>query len=74
MVLVVALSAFGAHSTGKTNMSHTKIIVFTATSLVSCLTVLAMLVGNRTPSEALLAGLLEFSFGFALLSQLNELM
>lgn len=74
MVLVVALSAFGAHSTGKANMSHTKVIVFTATSLLSCLTVLAMLVGKRAPSEALLAGLFEFSFGFALLSQLDELM
>lgn len=74
MVLVVALSAFGAHSTGKANMAHTKVIVFTATSLLSCLTILAMLVGNRPPSEALLAGLLEFSFGFALLSQLDELM
>jgi hypothetical protein len=74
MLLTVILSAFGAHATGKARMSSTKVIVFIATALLSCLTVLAMLVARRAPSEALLAGLLEFSFGFALLIELDDFM
>jgi hypothetical protein len=70
----VVLSAFGAHTTGKARKSSTKVIVFTATALLSCLTVLAMLIARRAPSEALLAGLLEFSFGFALLIELDDFM
>jgi hypothetical protein len=74
MLLTVVLSGFGAHTTGKARMSSTKVIVFTATALLSCLTVLAMLIARRAPSEALLAGLLEFSFGFALLIELDDFM
>jgi hypothetical protein len=74
MLLTVVLSAFGAHTTGRARMSSTKVIVFTATALLSSLTVLAMVIARRAPSEALLAGLLEFIFGFALLIELDEFM
>jgi hypothetical protein len=74
MGLTMALAAFGAHSTGKARLSHTKIIVFTATALLACLMVSAMLIARRVLSEALLAGMLQFSFGFALLVELDEFM
>jgi ABC-type siderophore export system fused ATPase/permease subunit len=74
MVLTVALAVFGAHSTGKARMSLTRVIVFTATALLTCLTIFAMLIARRTPSEAFLAGLLEFSFGFGLLVELDHFM
>jgi hypothetical protein len=74
MLLTVAFSAFGAHTTGKARLSYTKVIVFIASALVACLTVIAMLMARRSLSEALLAGLLEFSFGFALLVELDDFM
>ncbi|KAH6289556.1 hypothetical protein HBI39_209990 [Parastagonospora nodorum] len=74
MGLTMALAAFGAHSTGKARLSQTKIIVFTATALLACLMVSAMLIARRVLSEALLAGMLQFSFGFALLVELDEFM
>jgi hypothetical protein len=74
MLLTIALSAFGAHTTGKARLQYTKVIVFIASALVSCLTVVAMLIARRALSEALLAGLLEFSFGFALLVELDDFM
>jgi hypothetical protein len=74
MLLTIALSAFGAHTTGKARLQYTKVIVFIASALVSCLTVVAMLIARRALSEALLAGLLEFFFGFALLVELDDFM
>jgi hypothetical protein len=74
MLLTITLSAFGAHTTGKARLPYTKVIVFIASALVSCLTVVAMLIARRALSEALLAGLLEFSFGFALLVELDDFM
>jgi hypothetical protein len=74
MLLTIVLSAFGAHTTGKARLQYTKVIVFIASALVSCLTVVAMLIARRALSEALLAGLLEFSFGFALLVELDDFM
>jgi hypothetical protein len=74
MLLTIVLSAFGAHTTGKAHLQYTKVIVFIASALVSCLTVVAMLIARRALSEALLAGLLEFSFGFALLVELDDFM
>jgi hypothetical protein len=73
-LLTIALSAFGAHTTGKARLQYTKVIVFIASALVSCLTVVAMLIARRALSEALLAGLLEFFFGFALLVELDDFM
>jgi hypothetical protein len=74
MLLTVTFSALGAHTTGKARLSHTKVIVFIASTLLACLTALAMLIARRALSEALLAGLLEFSFGFALLVELDDFM
>jgi hypothetical protein len=48
--------------------------VFAATVALAFLTVLAMLIARRALSEALLAGLLELVFGFALLAELNDIM
>jgi hypothetical protein len=74
MVSTIALSAFGAHFTGRARMPFTRIIVFTATALLTCFTIIAMLIARRTPSEAILAGILEFSFGFGLLVELDYFM
>ncbi|KAF1937962.1 hypothetical protein EJ02DRAFT_38822 [Clathrospora elynae] len=74
IVLVVALSSFGAHQTGKHRIACTKGIVFGATVLVACFTVLAMIVARRAPQEAFLAGLLEIGIGFTLLSELDDFM
>lgn len=74
MGLTIAIAAFGAHITGKVRLSHTKIIIFTATALLSCSMVSAMLIARRVLSEALLAGILQFFFGFALLVELDEFM
>jgi hypothetical protein len=73
-VLTVVLSVYGTHVTGKKRMSCTKGIVFAATALLAWLTVLAMITARRALSEALLAGLLEFIFGFALLVELDDFM
>jgi hypothetical protein len=74
MGLTIALAAFGAHITGKARLSQTKIIIFTATTLLACFMVSAMLIARRALSEALLAGMLQFFFGFALLVELDEFM
>jgi high-affinity Fe2+/Pb2+ permease len=74
MVLTVVLSVYGTHVTGKKRMSCTKGIVFAATAFLVWLTVLAMITARRALSEALLAGLLEFIFGFALLVELDDFM
>jgi hypothetical protein len=74
MLLTVAFSAFGAHTTGKARLPYTKVIVFIASASVACLTVITMLIARRALSEALLAGLLVFSFGFALLVELDDFM
>lgn len=74
MILTVALSAYGAYHTGKARMSCTKGIVFATTISMALFTVLAMLIVRRALSEALLAGLLEFAFGFALLVELDDFM
>lgn len=74
MVVTVILSAYGSHLTGKKRMSCTKGIVFAATALLAWLTVLAMVTARYALLEALLAGLLEFIFGFALLVELDDFM
>ena len=73
-VLTLALSAYGAYLTGRARMSCTKCIVFAATALLALFTVLAMLIARRALSEALLAGLIEFVFGFALVVELDDFM
>jgi hypothetical protein len=55
MLLTVAFSAFSAHTTGKARSTLTKVIVFIASALVACLTVIAMLIARQALSEALLA-------------------
>ena len=74
ILLASALSAFGAHQTGRTRMACTKGIVFATTVLVAFLTVLAMVIARRAPQEALLAGLTEIVIGFMLLAELNDFM
>jgi hypothetical protein len=74
IVLIFTLSTWGAHHTGKSHMSSTKGIVFSATVMISLLTVCAMIVARRTVQEALLTGLLELIVGFALVIELGELM
>ncbi|KAH8722638.1 hypothetical protein GQ44DRAFT_355182 [Phaeosphaeriaceae sp. PMI808] len=74
MVMTLAVATISAHVTGKARMSCTKGIVFAATASLAFLTVLALLVARRALSEALLAGLLEFVFGFALLVELDDFM
>ncbi|KAF2830328.1 hypothetical protein CC86DRAFT_160030 [Ophiobolus disseminans] len=73
-MLTIVLSAYAAFLTGRTRMSCTKGIVFSSTVLLSTLTVLAMLISKRALSEALLAGLIEFVFGFALVVELDDFM
>lgn len=55
-------------------MACTKGIIFSATVLVSCFTVLAMVVARHALQEALLAGLLEFLVGFALVVEIHDFM
>ncbi|KAF2643626.1 hypothetical protein P280DRAFT_516019 [Massarina eburnea CBS 473.64] len=72
--LTLALSTFAAHYTGKARIACTKGIIFSATVLMSFFTVLAMVVARRALQEALLAGLLEFLIGFALVVEIHEFM
>ncbi|KAF1957028.1 hypothetical protein CC80DRAFT_53555 [Byssothecium circinans] len=72
--LTFALSVFAAHYTGRARIACTKGIIFTTTVLMSTYTVLAMIVARRALQEALLAGLLEFFVGFALLVEIREFM
>ena len=74
IVLTFALSTFAAHHTGKGRMACTKAIIFAATVLLSCFTVLAMVVARRALQEALLAGLLESLVGFALVVEIHDFM
>jgi hypothetical protein len=74
MVLTIGLSVLGAHYTGKGRIACTKGIVFGTTVLMAFFTILAMIVANRAPHEALLAGLLEVIIGFALLLELDDFM
>ncbi|KAF2793280.1 hypothetical protein K505DRAFT_244767 [Melanomma pulvis-pyrius CBS 109.77] len=74
IVLTFALATFAAHHTGKMRMACTKGIIFSATVLVSCFTVLAMIVARHSLQEALLAGLLEFLVGFALVVEIHDFM
>ncbi|KAF1845006.1 uncharacterized protein K460DRAFT_101571 [Cucurbitaria berberidis CBS 394.84] len=74
MIVTIALSSFGAHHTGKERIACTKGIVFGATVLMACFTVLAMMVARRAVQEALLAGLLETIIGFTLLVELDDFM
>lgn len=74
IVLIFALSTWGAYHSGKSHMSSTKGIVFSATVTITLLTVCAMIVARRTVSEALLTGLLELIVGIALVVELPEFM
>lgn len=74
IVLTFALSTFAAHHTGKMRLACTKGIIFSAAVLMSCLTVVAMVVARRSLQEALLAGVLEFLVGFALVVEIKEFM
>ncbi|KAJ4371159.1 hypothetical protein N0V83_004375 [Neocucurbitaria cava] len=74
IVLTITLSFLGAHYTGKGRIGCTKGIVFGATVLIACFTVLAMMVVRRAVQEALLAGLLEAVIGFTLLLELDDFM
>jgi uncharacterized membrane protein (GlpM family) len=74
MGCTVLAAAYATHLTGRSHMSCTRCIVFAATVALAFLTVLAMLIARRALSEALLAGLLELVFGFALLAELNDIM
>lgn len=74
MILTISLSFFGAHYTGKGRIACTKGIVFGATVLLACFTLLAMMVARRAVYEALLAGLLETVIGFTLLFELDDFM
>ncbi|KAF2468568.1 uncharacterized protein BDR25DRAFT_55893 [Lindgomyces ingoldianus] len=73
-VLTFVLSAFAAHYTGKGRMRCTKGIIFSATAIISCFTVLAMVTARRALQEALLAGLLESFFGIALVVEIHDFM
>jgi hypothetical protein len=79
IVLTMALSTFAArytaaHYLGKGRMACTKGIIFTATVVISGLSVLAMVVARRALQEALLAGLLQCLVGFALVVEIHEFM
>ena len=74
IALTFALFTFAAHYTGKGRMGCTKGIIFVGTLLISCFTVLAMIVARRSLQEALLAGLLEFLVGFALVVEIHDFM
>ncbi|KAK7179766.1 hypothetical protein DPSP01_003241 [Paraphaeosphaeria sporulosa] len=74
IVLTFVLSVFAAHHTGKDRLACTKGIIFSATVLISTCTVVAMTLARRALQEALLAGLLEFVIGFALVIEIREFM
>lgn len=74
IVFTFALSVFAAHYTGKGRLACTKGIIFCATVLLSLLTVLVMNLSGRALQEALLAGLLEFVIGFALVMEIRDFM
>jgi hypothetical protein len=71
-VVTLSLSILAAHYTGKARMNCTKGIIFAATVLISGFIILAMLVARRALHEALLAGVLEFLIGFALLVEIHD--
>ncbi|KAH7093402.1 hypothetical protein FB567DRAFT_173776 [Paraphoma chrysanthemicola] len=60
------------HLTGRTRLSCTRCTIFAATVVLASLTIPAMLIARRAMSEALLAGLLELVFGFALVAELKD--
>jgi hypothetical protein len=74
IVLTFALSVFAAHHTGKSRLACTKGIIFSATVLISMCTILVMILARRTLQEALLAGLLQFVIGFALIVEIRDFM
>ncbi|KAL5394788.1 hypothetical protein PMIN06_006340 [Paraphaeosphaeria minitans] len=74
IALTFALSVFAAHHTGKGRLACTKGIIFSATILISMCTVLGMVLARRALQEALLAGLLEFVVGFALVIEIRDFM
>ncbi|KAF2706183.1 hypothetical protein K504DRAFT_505142 [Pleomassaria siparia CBS 279.74] len=74
MLLTFALSVFAAHYTGKARTACTEGIIFSAAIILSCFTVLAMMVARRALHEALLAGLFEFLVGFALVVKIHDFM
>ena len=74
ILLTFALSTFAAHHTGKGRPACTKGIIFSATILISACTILAMTLARRALQEALLAGLLQFVIGFALVIEIREFM
>jgi len=74
IVLTFALSTFAAHHTGKMRMRCTKGIIFSASVLMSCFTILAMVVARQSLQTALLAGLLEFAIGFGLVVEIHDFM
>jgi hypothetical protein len=55
-------------------MACTKGIIFAASVLMSCFTILAIVVARHALQTALLAGLLEFLVGFALVVEVHEFM
>jgi hypothetical protein len=73
-VFILATSACGAYMTGNKRLPCTKGILFAATSSMAIATVFTMLIARRTLAEALLAGLVEFSFGFALVVEIDDFM
>lgn len=74
IALTLTLSVFAAHHTGKGRLACTKGIIFSATILISLCTVLVMILARRALQEALLAGLLEFVIGFALVMEIRDFM
>ncbi|KAF2449624.1 hypothetical protein P171DRAFT_196736 [Karstenula rhodostoma CBS 690.94] len=74
IALTLALSVFAAHHTGKGRLACTKGIIFSATVLISMCTVLIMILARQALQEALLAGLLEFVIGFALVIEIRDFM
>jgi hypothetical protein len=74
IVLTFALSVFAAHHTGKSRLACTKGIIFSATVLISMCTILVMTLARRALQEALLAGLLQFVIGFALIIEIRDFM
>jgi len=70
--VIVVLSAYGAYLVGRARMPCMKGIIFAATAMMATTTVIAMLIARRALSEILLAGLIEFVFGFALVAELDD--
>lgn len=73
-VLTVIGSIYGAHHTGRAQIAHTRSIIFSATVILSLLTVVAMVVAKRSLQEALLAGLFESLIGFVLVVEIRDFM